>query len=162
MASEHLATYLNDHLAGSVAMIDLLEHLGRAHAGTGPGRFATELRAEIVADQAELESLMARLRIVQSAPRKATAWIAEKATQVKLWLDDPKGGSLSVLQALEAVVVGVEGKRALWTALSASSIVAPQLQGLDYARLTERAVDQQRRIEVVRLDAARSALTAAR
>ena len=33
MAIEHLATYLNDHLSGSVAAIELLEHLQAAYAG---------------------------------------------------------------------------------------------------------------------------------
>ena len=31
MVNEHLATYLNDHLAGSVAAIELLEHLQAAY-----------------------------------------------------------------------------------------------------------------------------------
>jgi hypothetical protein len=34
MANEHLAAYLNDHLAGSVAAVELLEDLEKAHAGT--------------------------------------------------------------------------------------------------------------------------------
>jgi|RhiMetdeSRZDD1v2_1073273.scaffolds.fasta_scaffold609614_2 hypothetical protein len=31
MANKYLATYLNDHLAGSVAAIELLEHLEAAY-----------------------------------------------------------------------------------------------------------------------------------
>jgi hypothetical protein len=158
LAADHVATYLNDHLAGAVAIVDLLAHVAAAHTGTDTGRFATELRADIVADQAELESLMARLQIAQSTPRKATGWIAEKVTQVKLWLDDPGGGPLRLLEAFDAVAVGIEGKRALWRALAAASAAAPRLRGPDYDRLATRAEDQQRRVETVRLAAARTAL----
>ena len=69
MSEQHLATYLNDHLAGSVVALELLEHLGKAHPGTPTERFATELRADIAADRKELEDLMARLNIRVSQPR---------------------------------------------------------------------------------------------
>jgi hypothetical protein len=36
--------YLNDHLAGSVTALELLEHLEKTHAGTTMERFAAELR----------------------------------------------------------------------------------------------------------------------
>ena len=39
MTSEQLGTYLNDHLAGSVVAVDLLEHLEKAHAGTPLQKF---------------------------------------------------------------------------------------------------------------------------
>jgi hypothetical protein len=68
MANQHLAAYLNDHLAGSVTAIELREHLEKTQAGTATGRFAAELRAEIVADRQELESLMARLHIEARSP----------------------------------------------------------------------------------------------
>ena len=67
MSEQHLATYLNDHLAGAVAALELLEHLGKAHADTPTGRFAAELRADIAADRKELEALMARLQAPISA-----------------------------------------------------------------------------------------------
>jgi hypothetical protein len=160
MAADNLAVYLNDHLAGSVAIIDLLAHVGAAHGGTDIGRFAVELRGDIVADQGELQSLMARLQIGQSVPRKAAGWIAERVTQLKLWLDDPGGGPLRLLEALDAVAVGIEGKRALWRGLAAAAAAAPRLRELDYERLAVRAEDQQRRVEAVRLDAARAAFAA--
>jgi len=34
MGNEHIATYLNDHLAGSVVALELLEHLEAAHDNT--------------------------------------------------------------------------------------------------------------------------------
>src|SRR5262245_26657022 len=103
MATKHLATYLNDHLAGSEAALELLEHLEQAHAGTPTAGFAARLRADIVADRGELEALMGRAQAAPSRPRKAAAWLAEKVTELKLRLDDPAGGALRLLEVLEAV-----------------------------------------------------------
>ncbi|HYP29734.1 MAG TPA: hypothetical protein VE262_23680 [Blastocatellia bacterium] len=162
MADEHIATYLNDHLAGSVVAVELLEHLEEAHADNAIGRFVAELRADIEADRQELESFMDRLNVNRSLARRATAWLTEKVAELKLRVDDPSGGALRLLEALEAVEVGVEGKRALWTALAAAAEDAPDLRLLDYERLTQRAMEQHRRLEEVRLIAAKKALGAAR
>jgi hypothetical protein len=157
MANEHLATYLNDHLAGSVVALELLEHLEAAQAGTALERFLADLRADVAADRQELEALMDQLHVAASRPRRATAWLTEKATELKLRLDDPAGGALRLLEGLEAVEIGIAGKRALWRALAAAAEVVPELQGVDYARLEQRAEEQHRRVDVVRLDTAKAA-----
>jgi hypothetical protein len=158
MADKHVATYLNDHLAGSVVAVELLEHLEKAHAGTETGRFAAGLRADIEEDRRELVALMERLQVTVSSPRKAAAWLAEKVTELKLKMDDPAGGALRLLETIEAVAIGIEGKRALWLALAAASEGNPRLKGPDYGRLEARAVEQRQRAEKVRLAAAREAL----
>lgn len=161
MADEHLATYLNDHLAGSVAAIELLEYLEKAHESTAMEWFFAELRADIETDRRELEALMDRLRIAKSRPRRVAAWLTEKVTQLKLRLDDPSGGPLRLLEALEALALGIEGKRSLWRALAAAADAAPGLQGIDYERLAQRAEKQRERVEEARLEAARAAFGAA-
>jgi len=52
---DHLSVYLNDHLAGSVALLNLLEHLPRTRAGKNLERFLVELRGAVVADRLTLE-----------------------------------------------------------------------------------------------------------
>jgi hypothetical protein len=161
MVDENIATYLNDHLAGSVAALDLLEYLETKHAGTPLAGFVTELQGDLELDRQELETLMGGLQIAESRTRKATAWLAEKVTQLKLRLDDPAGGSLRLLEALEAVAIGIEGKRALWRALAAAAEEAPSLRVLDFEHLEQRADEQRRRVEEWRLEAAKAALGAA-
>ena len=158
MANQHLATYLNDHLAGSVVALELLEHLEGAHADTPLADFFSNLRSEIAADREELESLMGRLHISQSRTRKASAWVTEKFTEIKLRLDDPGDGDLRLFESLEALSLGIEGKRSLWLALSTVAEVTPALRLVDYERLKQRAEEQRSRVEVVRLDTARTAL----
>jgi hypothetical protein len=158
MASNHLAIYLNDHLAGAEGALELLGHLEASQAGTPVGDVLTQLHAEIEADRQELEHLMDRHHIAVSVPRKVSAWLGEKLAYVKLQLDDKATGALRLFEGLEALAIGIHGKGGLWRALAVASEDAPELQGVDYARLTQRAEDQHRRVEVLRLEAAKEAL----
>lgn len=159
MGNEHLATYLNDHLAGSVVAIELMEHLEATFADTPVATFVAELRADVEVDRRELEALMAQLQIAESRTRKASAWIAEKFTEIKLRLDDPAGGELRLFESYEALSLGIEGKRSLWLALSAAAEQTPLLQIADYDRLTKRAEEQRSRVEARRIEAAKTALS---
>lgn len=158
MAGNHIATYLNDHLAGASAALELLEHLEEAHAGTDLGREVAGLRAEVAEDRQELEAIMGRLDVGESRTRKASAWLAEKAAQLKLRLDDPAGGALRLFESLEALSLGIEGKRSLWRALAAASEDDPELRVANYEALERRAEEQRLRVETMRLEAARRAL----
>jgi hypothetical protein len=159
MSDDHIAIYLNDHLAGSVAALELLEQLLEDYSNTPLERFFEELRTDITADRQELESLMERLNVTESRTRKASAWLAGKFAELKLRLDDPAGGELRLFESLEALSLGIEGKRSLWLALAVAAEDAPSLQLLDYEHLVRRAEEQRARVETKRLEAARSALT---
>lgn len=157
MVNKHLATYLNDHLAGSVMALELIEHLAAANTDTAIERFLTGLHADIAMDRQELETFMDRLDIGRSLPRRAGAWLAEKISELKLLLDDPGDGPLRLFEGLEVVSLGIEGKRALWLALATAAEVVPALREFDYPRLTRRAEEQRARVEEQRLEAAREA-----
>jgi hypothetical protein len=157
MSHDHLATYLNDHLAGSVVAIELLARL-KESAARPLAEFAARLHDDIAADRDELLRLMGELGIEQSASRLVMAWLAEKATQVKLWLDDPASGRLALLEALELVALGIDGKKALWRALAVVADYENALRQADFGRLIGRADEQRQRVEEARLDAARLAL----
>ena len=159
MAHEHLATYLNDHLAGSVMALELLEHLEGVHSDDGLRDFFQQLRADVAADREELERLMKGLDIDQRSLRKASAWLAEKFTELKLRFDDPKAGALLLFESLEALSLGIEGKHSLWTALAATAKESGSLQLADYDRLQERAREQRGRVEELRIKTALTALS---
>lgn len=158
MAREHIATYLNDHLAGATGAVELLEHLEKEHADTEVGRLASGLLADIEADRQTLKSLMEGLQVSESRTRKAAGWLGEKAAELKLRLDDPKGGSLRLFESLEALSLGIEGKKSLWRALAAAAEEAPHLRAADYEDLIRRAEEQRGRVETARLEAARRTL----
>ncbi len=157
LSMKELATYLNDHLAGAEAAIELIDHLIKAHEGKPLEKFFRELRDEVKADQEVLRKLLQRFS-KESAIRQAGAWIAEKISRVKLKAAGEKAGELGLLQALEALVLGITGKQLLWRALSAALGSSPLLRGADLGKLEERAIEQLERVEVLRLETARQVL----
>jgi hypothetical protein len=159
MSHDGLTTYLNDHLAGSVAAVELLDYLIKLQPGSAVERELAAVRAEVEEDQKTLQSLLREVGGKESPVRKAAAWLTEKLGQAKLRLDDPGNGELRVLEALEALTLGIQGKAALWRALAAASAQLPQLQQLDLAALEQRALKQSQRIDSLRLRAAPKALS---
>ena len=157
ISTKELSIYLNDHLAGSVMALELVEHLAKNYPDSSLEAFFAELHADISADQDVLRDLLNTFGTKESAVRKAGAWIAEKFGRAKLNLDEHKVTGVGLLEALEALVLGITGKGLLWRALSAASQTTPQLKGPDYADLEQRAVAQRNRVEEKRLAAARKA-----
>jgi len=156
MSREHLATYLNDHLAGSLIAIEILEHLETEALDLMQD--LDPLKAEVEADRRQLKGLMDRLGITESRVRKVTGWIAEQVTEAKFEADDESRGTFRRLERLEALAVAIDGKSALWRALNAAAELAPELRGVDYEDLAQRAREQRSRVEILRLQAARLAL----
>lgn len=152
---EDLSSYLNDHLAGSVGALELLERLIEVYEGKPFGRFFRDLRSEIDADQETLKELIAKLGEKESAVRKAGAWIIEKLSRAKIQLGETQEGQLGLFLALEGLALGIHGKRALWRAMAAASERTPHLRGLDYATLEKRAAAQHDLVEAKRLEVAR-------
>ena len=160
ISTKELSTYLNDHLAGSVMALELIEYLGKNYPDSELETFFAELHAEISADQDVLRDLLNTFGAKESAVRKAGAWIAEKFGRAKLNLSEHEVSGVGLLEALEGLVLGITGKGLLWRALSAASQTTPQLKGPDYAELEQRAVAQRNRVEEKRLAAARKAFRA--
>jgi hypothetical protein len=149
MAHEALVTYLNDHLAGSAAALQLLDHLVAKHEGEKRAFFA-HLLEEITADRKTLEDLVRRFGDT-STFRDMGGWLAEKANRVKMLWDDPAGNQLKELEALELLQIGIHGKRSLWRALNRIAPGLPALQNVDFRRLEQRAEDQYAQVEARRL-----------
>ena len=161
MGSAHLATYLNDHLAGAVGAIELMAHVEHAYDGHPAAAALGPLRRDIEADRDALRAIIERLDVHEKALRKAAGWLGERLLRLKLRVDDPAGGALRLFESLETIALGLEGKRTLWHALAAVAPSVPALQGVDYDRLIARAQAQRGMVEPLRLDAAREAFTAA-
>ena len=87
------------------------------------------------------------------------AWLTEKALQVKFWADTKQDGTLRLLEAMEGITLGIEGKRLLWMALSVVKDMYPVLQAFNFEQLAMRAVTQRQSVEGVRLRAAMSAFS---
>ena len=154
---ERLHTYLNDHLAGSVAAIELLDDLIEHHSEDRFGKIFRDLCDEIEADQETLRNLIRKLGAEESAARKAGAWLAEKFSRVKIGDADD---SAELLQVLEGLALGISGKQLLWRSLAATEANFPALQGSDFSELEKRAHDQFERVEGLRMQMVREAFRA--
>lgn len=150
-----LPVYLNDHLAGSVAALEMLDHILESHEGKPLGPFLKDLRNEIEADQNELKELLKRLDLDESAVRKAGAWMMEKLSRTKLQIGDSGETNLGLLQSMEGLALGIAGKRSLWRTLAAARGGSAPFPGFDFARLEGRASDQIERVEGQCLEMAR-------
>ena len=157
MNSRHLTSYLKDHFAGSVAALELLDYLILSHPGKVHEQFFIQLRREIDEDQKVLSGLLHDLGTGGGPVRNTAAFLGEKLTRIKLLLEDPSGDQLARLEELEALALGIDGKRALWRSLLAITEEIPALRKLDLARLDQRAEDQRRRVEKIRIEAASEA-----
>jgi hypothetical protein len=158
--NDPLATYLEDHLAGATYAIELLEAIRDQYAGDPLGQFAACMLVEVAADQATLKELAQRIGAQSSGLKGLAAWVAEKASRLKL-----KSGAfdgLGVFEALEFLALGILGKLALWQALAAVCPGDTRLQNINFAGLAARAEAQHARMENYRLEAARVALRASR
>lgn len=156
MSRQPLETYLNDHLAGSIGALQLLERMIRENEGDAIADRLARLREEIESDQVVLRGLIERLG-AEDPLKRAGAWVSEKLGRLKLGgTDEP--GELPRLEALETLQMGVQGKLALWRALRVVADRHEVLRGLDFDRLEGRAREQHGEVEEMRLAAARSVL----
>ncbi|MGV3662514.1 MAG: hypothetical protein ACO1TE_20180 [Prosthecobacter sp.] len=157
MQEDTLATYLNDHLAGSVMAIELLEHL-EEDGGESPARQRAmrDLRQKIIADQDILRVLLNSLPSGESTVKKAGAWVMEKLARAKTKLTKTTTGCLGALEAFEILSLGIEGKKCLWKVLTEVMPQPPSPQW-NWRELIEDADRQRREVEAWRIEAARKA-----
>ena len=158
-ASKYLATYLNDHLLGSTLGLELVRRAAGENKGSELGAFLAGLVGEIEDDRDTLLAVMGELGVKPDRLKVAAGWTAEKLGRLKPNAQLRGYSPLSPLVELEGLLIGIQGKLAMWRALAE---VAEQL-GLERARfeaLRARAERQQTDVERHRLDAARTALTA--
>ena len=150
-----LDSYLNDHLAGSVGALELIEHSAHKYDDEPLGAFFSDLQTDIRADQDTLRDLMRELAIDESNVRKAGAGAAEKAGRARLMVACDEPGGPGLVLTLEGLIMGVTGKKLLWRGLATLNL--PQLGGYDFKELECRAEKQIERIEIERIRSAQQA-----
>ena len=157
--SKYLATYLNDHLLGATVGTELVRRAARENQGSELGAFLTGLAREIEDDRETLLALMAELGVKPDRLKVAAGWTGEKLGRLKPNAQLRGYSPLSPLVELEGLLIGIQGKLAMWQVLAELAVEL----GLDRARLEEltaRAERQQADVERHRLDVGRRALTA--
>jgi len=157
--SKYLATYLNDHLMGATLGVELARRAAGENQGSELGDFLSGLAPEIEDDRDTLLALMSELGVKPDRLKVAAGWTSEKVGRLKPNAQLRGYSPLSPLVELEGLLIGIQGKLAMWRVLGD---VAQEL-GLDRARLdalAARAERQQADVERHRRELGRRALTA--
>ncbi|HWL64574.1 MAG TPA: hypothetical protein VNP73_01255 [Actinomycetota bacterium] len=157
MQQKLLNIYLNDHLAGAAAGLELAKRCRSNNIGTPLGSFLDGLIADIEADKDELEALMSALDAPTDRLKQAAAWLGEKGGRLKLNGQITGYSPLSRLIELEGLCLGVDGKSSLWRSLMQISGHDARIATFDLDRLEKRAIEQREELEVHRQEAARTA-----
>jgi hypothetical protein len=151
--NDPLATYINDHLAGSAYAVDLVEFLRDTYDGQELGQFAAWLLREIAADREVLQGLAERVGGGSNSMKEFTTWLGEKISRLKLGHGANDG--LGLFEALEFLEIGIHGKLKLWRAFAVVAPGNPRLAGVDFEHLANRAEKQREEVERRRLHLAR-------
>jgi hypothetical protein len=160
MDEELLSIYLNDHLAGAIAGLEVAKRCRSSNEGNPFGTFLQRLTADIDEDRQTLEDVMDRLGFRRNPAKKAGAWLLEKVGRLKLNGRLVGYSDLSRLLELEGLAIGVEGKLSMWRSLSTTGATDQRLSGIDFEDLIARAERQRSGLEENRLEAARIAFGA--
>ena len=151
--------YLDDHLAGATAGVELAEKLRSSNQGTALGTALAGLVQDIRQDRATLEELMERLDVHKNPVKQVVGWVSEKLTRLRLNERLTGDADLTRLLEIEALSLGIEGKLALWRALKAVAELDARLAGTDLDGLIDRARRQRETLEPYRLEAAAKAFS---
>jgi hypothetical protein len=146
-----LSAYLNDHLAGSAAAIQLANRCQEQQGDSELGRYLGDLIGEIEEDRHVLERVMTAVGAQNNPVKRAGALGVELLTRLKGYVPVLGSGSaVARLEEIELLSLGVEGKQLLWRLLRELSRSDERLQGFDFTLLEKRAQMQREGLEPFR------------
>jgi hypothetical protein len=149
-----LGIYLNDHLAGATAGMELARRMTVCYPVPGQQTTLVRLADEIVQDRQALLGVMAVLEVPVRRYKVGVAWTAEKAGRLKLNGSLVSRSPLSNLEELEMLRLGVEGKAAGWRTLRELAEADSRLNPGTLDGLILRAREQAEVLEDLRIQAA--------
>jgi hypothetical protein len=132
-------------------MLEALRECGKDLGDGELQRLAADILLQVREDREVLERLIRKVGSPDLL-KEGTAWLAQKLARFKL--PGSHATPLGLFETLEAVALGILGKRALWEALSKAAYHDERLAGVDYGNLIQRAHQQfdlinQRRLSMV-------------
>jgi hypothetical protein len=139
-----LIAYLREHLSGSDLAIRVVRRLGSTHGGTEDGTLFRRLSTELEEDRFVVRSLLMQLGASERSIKRAAA---DASGAVLSTTAGGEPGDLSLLRTLEALAIGVQGKRCMWRALQSLRTLPSTVDGMTFVELEAKAVRQWEAIE---------------
>jgi hypothetical protein len=109
-------TYLRDHLAGADTVIQVVHGLRDAYRGSPEGTLFGSLYDQFRGDRGVVEGILAELGYTSRSTKRLAGLATGNALRV---VAAGAPGELSLFRTLEALAIGVQGKRCLWRAAQA-------------------------------------------
>ncbi len=157
----YLGIYLNDHLGGATAGVELARRAAAQRDGSGGGAL-TRITREIEEDRESLITVMRDLRVPVRQYKVYAGWALEKVGRLKLNGHLIDRSPLSDFLELEGLRLGVEGKLALWRTLRSITDAEPRLRPDQLDDLVARAERQIATLEELRVATGWAAFTGGR
>jgi hypothetical protein len=149
-----LSTYLERHLAGSETAVRLTEGLLDRASDPEELEFLRRFSLELEQERTILRSTLDGLHHDKSLVQRGIGIATGVAAMVKATLPS----SEDELEALEALAVGVWGKRLLWGALQTIADADDRFAGLPLGALSRQAEEQERQLLGLRQEAIATSL----
>jgi hypothetical protein len=138
------ASYLRDHLAGADAAIQMVQRLSDAYLGSPEGTLFGTLYEQFCEDRGVVEAILVDLG---ATPRSVKRLAGRATGSILKVVAGGAPGDLSLFRTLEALAIGVQGKRCLWRAAQAL-VALPRPPGRrSFIELEADAVSQWEAIE---------------
>ena len=128
---DHLKTYLVDHAALTLSVLELAKRAKNSNPEGELGEFLTEMIPIVEAERTTLKEMLHRIKGRDSPLKNFAAWSAEKAGRFKLNDSLFTYSDLSRVVELEALLAATEVKTAMWDALAALTVTRPDFGDLD-------------------------------
>lgn len=153
--TDYLNIYLRDQHAMGVVWRDLARRAERNNHGTPLGTALSDVADGIAEDVRVFETIMRAVGTRPDRLKTTAGAVAERLARLK-----PNGhlrsySPLSRFLELDALVMGIEGKKILWRTLRDSADLGERLPDVDFARLLERAEIQRQRLDAFHTKCAR-------
>ena len=159
--NDFLGIYLNDQLALGILWREVARRSQRNNSNTELGEALARVSTGIAEDLETFQRIMCRLGISMNPVKAGLAVGAERLGRLKLNGQLGTYSPLSRFMELDFLVMGIEGKKLLWTTLRDLAGLASRLPDVDFDGLIERAERQRADLEPFRVRAGTEALAAA-
>lgn len=141
---EALIAYLRDHLAGSDVATRVVHRLASTQQGGDDRMLFQRLAREFDEDRSAVRALLGRLGTSGRSIKRVVGFASGTVLSLAA---GGEPGDLSLLRTLEALSIGVQGKRCMWRALQNVPRVPSGGHGMNFIELEAKAVRQWDAIE---------------
>jgi len=148
MSDRLLSIYLNDHLAGLTAGVELAERCRGNNPGEPLRTLLTEVHDGFDRERDQVRELLQRLDASEDPVKQGAAWVAEKFGRLKANGALVGYSDLSRVLELEALIVLAEGSYMLWESLAQRHFHDPRRAPLDLTVLQASAGQRLEKLRV--------------